>query len=148
MAKGKGFETRLHADHGLGGEIIIGEKYQAMILNYTVLVEGTPSVQIALPLGMTDAIELDSLVKFLSKAEERNFDSVVRGETIMTIPPGQLPYFTFHRLGGVQLALALEEDFEMLRQELKAFILQGEQSKYQIQLIDKFRDYNNLGYKL
>ncbi|MDD2496737.1 MAG: hypothetical protein PHT78_03360 [Desulfitobacteriaceae bacterium] len=148
MAKGKGFETRLHADHGLGGEIIIGEKYQGMILNYTVLVESTPSVQVALPLGMTDAIELDSLVKFLSKAAERNFDSVVRGETTMTIPPGQLPYFTFHRLGGAQLALALEEDFEMLRQELKAFILQGEQSNYQIQLIDKYRDYNNLGYKL
>ncbi|NMA15106.1 MAG: hypothetical protein GX930_07715 [Clostridia bacterium] len=148
MAKGKGFETKLHADHGLGGEIIIGEKFQAMILNYTVLIENKPSVRIALPLGMTDAIELDSLVKFLPKALEPNFDSVVRGETMMIIPTGELPYFTFHRLGGIQLALALEEDFEVLKQELKAFILQGEQSNYQIQLIDKYRDYNNLGYKL
>lgn len=148
MAMGKGFETRLHADHGLGGEIIIGEKFQAMLLNYTVLVDGEPSVQVGLPLSMTDAIELDSLVKFRVKALERNYDCVVRGETMMTLTPGRFPYFTFLRLGGIQLSFALEDDFEMLQQELKAFILQGEQSKYQIQLIDKYRDYNNLGNKI
>lgn len=148
MAQGKGFETRLHANYGLGEELIIGEKFQGMILNYTVLVEGQPTIQLALPLSMTDAIELDSLVKFRSKAGERNYDYVVRGETMMTLLPGRMPYFTFFRLGGAQLALALEEDFEMLRQELKAFILQGEQSNLQIQLIDRYRDANNLGYRM
>ena len=148
MAELKAFETSLHAECGLGGEMIIGEKAQAMILNYTVLLEGQPTLRVAFPLGMTDAIELDSLVKFRKKALDRSFDSVVRGETVMSLPQGQMPYFTFYRLGGTQLALAGETDWEILCREIKSFILQGEQSNHQIQLIKKYRDYNSLGYKI
>lgn len=148
MAEQKAFETRLHTECGLGGEVIIGERSQVMIVNYTVLLEGQPLLRLALPLGMTDVIELDSLCKFRKKAVERSFDTVVRGETTMSLAAGQMPYFTFHRLGGVQLALDWESDWDSLCREIKSFILQGEQSSHQVQLIKKYKDYNSLGYKI
>lgn len=144
MAQGEEFITRFHILGGLRGQMLLAEKYQAFYFNYSLEVGGKKVFEVCIPLTVNDCLELNSLLKFYEKAQENAFPIVVRGETHMLLEEGRDPVFTFHRAGGVQLSVKLE-DFTIILQEIKNFILQGDLENYHLYKVERFREDNAAG---
>ena len=144
MAQGDGYRTRFHVLGGLRGQMLLAEKYQVFYFNYSLEVNEKVVFETCIPLSVSDCIEFQSLLKFYDKAKEREFPIVVRGETHLLLEEGQMPVFTFHRAGGVQIAVH-PDDIPIILQELKNFILQGDLENFHLYKVERFRDDNAAG---
>lgn len=144
MTQGEGFSTRFHVLGGLRGQMLLAEKYQIFYFNYTVEVNSKIVAETCVPLTVMDAIELNSLLKFMKNAIQKGFPIVVRGETHMLLEEGSMPVFTFHRAGGTQIAVN-PDDIPLIMQEIKNFLLQGDLENYHLYAVERFRDDNAAG---
>ena len=144
MAQGEGFSTKFHVLGGLRGQMLLAEKYQTFYFNYSVEVNGKKISEVCIPLTVMDAVEFNSLLKFMNNAIKKEFPIVVRGETHMLLEEGQMPVFTFHRAGGTQIAVN-PDDIPLIMQEIKNFLLQGDLENFHLYAVERFRDDNAAG---